>query len=306
MLSIIELWVIECRHLSSRCAKSVKEEASAPEDQDIASLRSIPFVKMRLFQNSKYLISLIATLSCTSLLPIVSSYDEVCDEETGLCSVTPNMNPTELLEAYPDILSDEPPENKNILCPLVRIAKRYGLFGDDSLVAIPEALRAIGVLGTAPNMKFAGFGVIISVSQTFQFLSLPGFVNIEALHKTAISHDCGLQFAKGATATDDEYRNSTLSKLAELTDDDGHLSLDDLNVVKKSICEEQGVESTMIGRGEMVFIYTLLGGTARGYIEYSDVERFLYSKLPMIIGEVEFPKFLDAPELSDTFVLSEN
>eukprot|EP00594_Rhizosolenia_setigera_P000941 CAMPEP_0178939820 /NCGR_PEP_ID=MMETSP0789-20121207/433_1 /TAXON_ID=3005 /ORGANISM="Rhizosolenia setigera, Strain CCMP 1694" /LENGTH=110 /DNA_ID=CAMNT_0020618725 /DNA_START=440 /DNA_END=769 /DNA_ORIENTATION=+ len=110
---------------------------------------------------------------------------------------------------------------------------------------------------------------------------------MEALHKTAISHQCGIHFAKGATVIDDETRNSTLSKLAELADDDGHLSLDDIAEVKYSICEEQGqgVEITFFGEAEMSLLYTFLGGAVRGYVEYSDVERFLYSKFPMMIGE---------------------
>eukprot|EP00594_Rhizosolenia_setigera_P019317 CAMPEP_0178956392 /NCGR_PEP_ID=MMETSP0789-20121207/10220_1 /TAXON_ID=3005 /ORGANISM="Rhizosolenia setigera, Strain CCMP 1694" /LENGTH=254 /DNA_ID=CAMNT_0020638299 /DNA_START=76 /DNA_END=840 /DNA_ORIENTATION=+ len=253
---------------------------------------------MKLFRNSKYFIGLLATLSC--LLPFVSSYDEVCDEETGLCSVSPYLNPTELLEVYPDILSDEPPENKNILCPFVRLVERYGLIGNDFMpdqVTFTKCLSAIRLLGTVPNAELTGFGVLISVSQTFQFLSWPGFVNMEALHKTAISHDCGFQFAKSATATDDEYRNSTLSKLADLADDDGHLSFDDIAEVKYAICEEQGVdEITYFGEGEMSLLYSFLGGAVRGYVEYSDVERFLYSKFPMMIGEIEN---IDFPEPSD-------
>jgi len=172
---------------------------------------------------------------------------------------------------------------------------RYGIIGP-SHASINKLLLAMNSLGSRPNERVFGVCAVVSLEQTFKLASLPWFVNLEALHlSTTIAHDCGIQFAKGASEIDDYTRNSTLTKLAELADDNGHLSINDIAEVKYSICEEQGVESTLVGRGEMVLLFTFLGGEIRGYVEYSDVERFLYTKLPMTVGHssstlLEFPE----------------
>lgn len=54
---------------------------------------------------------------------------------------------------------------------------------------------------------------------------------------------------------------------------------------------QQGVESTLMGRAEMVLLFTFLGGEIQGYVEYSDVERFLYTKLPMTVGLITVVHF---------------
>lgn len=236
-----------------------------------------------------------------SLVSIVAGYDEVCDEETGFCSVSPYLDPKQLLEAYPDILSDDPPENANILCPYLRLLERYGIIGNDFMpkfVSSNKILSALKVLGTNPNKLAVVVCLTVSLEQTTNFVSLPWFVNLEALHLSpSIAHDCAFTFAKGATVVEDITRNSTLSKLAELADDSGRLTMENIADVKYAICKEQGVEITDPEKGELILMYELLGGGVQGYIEYSDMERFLYTKLPMVIGE--FALLVGFPEPSD-------
>lgn len=77
-----------------------------------------------------------------------------------------------------------------------------------------------------------------------------------------------------------------MAALTVLQNGDGYVTLEDLRQVKDDICAQQGVSSTSPGRSEVNLIWTFLGGEVRGFIETSDVERFLNGKLPLMLGEI--------------------
>ncbi|MCG8673312.1 MAG: hypothetical protein MI867_28240 [Pseudomonadales bacterium] len=189
----------------------------------------------------------------------------------------------QIVEAYPSVVDDAVPENKNVLCPFLRLIERSGLWEGE----------------TDPDTSTIAVSTVVDGTEEFGCSSLfcntlanptaaaqpgPGGVNIEALHTAAgFAHECGLTFAFEGTEVDDATRQSTLDQLFELSDENGHLSYNDILSVKLSICESQNVEITALGEGEMKLIFAYLGGLDRGYVTYDDVERFLFAKLPETI-----------------------
>ena len=124
----------------------------------------------------------------------------------------------------------------------------------------------------------------VSTGQVSTATSITRSVNLESLHTAlGVAHDCGLAFSKGNHEVNEAHRAKTLRALASLQDKEGHLQYEDLVSVKESICASQGVANTFAGKTEMKLIYSFLGGNVRGFIDYSDVERFLHAELPLTI-----------------------
>jgi hypothetical protein len=189
------------------------------------------------------------------------------------CERSPILTAQQLVDAYPNVgPNSSRAENTDILCPFLRLIERSGLFDDQDDLVIPaadvaDAARIFGcsktncqTIATATGTAQAGFGG----------------VDLEALHAAfGISHECGLTYEFNGTSVSDEVRTNTLDRLAELADENGHLVYQDLETVKLEICDAQGVGSTLIGMGEVQLIYAYLGGSDNGYIQHSDVVRFL-------------------------------
>eukprot|EP00549_Striatella_unipunctata_P024026 CAMPEP_0118695370 /NCGR_PEP_ID=MMETSP0800-20121206/13135_1 /TAXON_ID=210618 ORGANISM="Striatella unipunctata, Strain CCMP2910" /NCGR_SAMPLE_ID=MMETSP0800 /ASSEMBLY_ACC=CAM_ASM_000638 /LENGTH=143 /DNA_ID=CAMNT_0006594127 /DNA_START=144 /DNA_END=571 /DNA_ORIENTATION=+ len=78
----------------------------------------------------------------------------ICDEESGLCSVH-GHDPKDLLNAFPNILStNPPPENIEILCPFLRMAERHGVL--DSVIITPKQTDdALLVFGGGASSRFS-------------------------------------------------------------------------------------------------------------------------------------------------------
>ena len=92
-----------------------------------------------------------------------------------------------------------------------------------------------------------------------------------------ISHDCGFTFEKsaGQNGVSKARLESTLAKLLGRADANGHLVYQDILDTKNEICSEEGVVISPPGLIEAQLIFAYLGGVEQGYVEYSDIERFL-------------------------------
>jgi hypothetical protein len=197
------------------------------------------------------------------------------------CSDAPDRD--DLVARYPDVESGSPrPENKEVLCPFLRMIERSGLFDNEESSVIPY-----GVLSGATaefgcgSVECRTVAQIASVGQ-----GNPAGVDIENLHESGlIAHDCGLTFELGGTSISDTVRNATLARLAEFADENGRLVYTDLQAVKLEICEAQGVDISGAGNLEVRLIFAYLGGVDRGYILHSDVVRFLHASMPETITE---------------------
>ncbi len=79
-----------------------------------------------------------------------------------------------------------------------------------------------------------------------------------------------------------------MESLRALEDEEGHLTLENLQLVKTEIAQQRQVGITIPSALETGFVWTICGGAVRGYVETSDVERFLAGHLPYTIGEPDF------------------
>lgn len=199
-----------------------------------------------------------------------------------LAACTPPVPPTsdELITQFPSVgPSSTRDENPKILCPFQRMLERSGLYDAEldsditvSTTTVADASETFGcnssTCGAVANQVAVGQGHA-------------GAIDLEMLHDAgAISHECGLTFANGGTEVSEAVRNSTLARLLELADSEGHLVYDDLFTVKQEICAAQGVNRTAAGTLETKLIFAYLGGVENGFITYTDVERFLHAEMP--------------------------
>ncbi|NRA65373.1 MAG: hypothetical protein HRU19_12880 [Pseudobacteriovorax sp.] len=214
------------------------------------------------------------------------------DCSSGNCIEATEILREELAVKYPSIDTDtERAENKKILCPFLRMLERTGMFDAEkkeqsaltvSIIKIAKAAREF----SCSIVACGGVATIVSGGQLTQLSTHPGQVNLEALHKAVgIAHECGLTFAKNATIIDDDTRANTLAALHRRADGEGKLRFADLQEVKQKICDTQGVKISSAGNLEIALIYSFLGGNDRGFVDYSDVERFLHAQLPETIGK---------------------
>ena len=195
----------------------------------------------------------------------------------------------ELLAKYPGLDGSERPENPKILCPFHRMLERAGIYDMSTdgpgplLVGVLKITHAAREFG-CKIVQCGAVATLVSGGQLATGTSVFANVNLESLHTAlGVAHDCGLTFAKGGQEVNDAHRAETLAALASLQDEDGHLRFEDLVAVKENVCAAQGVENTFAGKTEMKLIYSFLGGNVRGFIDYSDVERFLHAELPLTV-----------------------
>ncbi len=201
------------------------------------------------------------------------------------------LNRAEFAEKFPAIEEgSSQPENKAIVCPFHRMLERAGLYnkevgmGGRLLVSISKITTLAKQWGCA--IKECGLvATAVSAGQVTNLSTNPGFANLGALHRAlGVSHECGFTFAKGGSVVSDEQRATSLSRLEDLADSEGRLTFDNLNTVKKQICEEQGEVNTFASQVEVKLIYSFLGGKDRGFVDYDDVVRFFHAELPKTIS----------------------
>ncbi len=204
----------------------------------------------------------------------------------------------ELRNDYPNIDDDTSrDENRKILCPFHRLMERAGKY--DNLPAsfqnqvivkistLVAAAKEFGckITGCKTIAHFASLGQNSSLKDRKLDFARLGRVNVTRLHKAkGLAHNCGLTFEKNGVEISNKRRNLTLSKLkkmAQANQPSGTLILSDIQKIKEDICKLENVKSTIAGRFEMKLIFKYLGGDDRGFIEYSDVERFLHAKMPL-------------------------
>lgn len=171
-------------------------------------------------------------------------------------------------------------ENKQVLCPFVRMLERSGIFDSEvatkptKTVSVKSLVTAAQDFGCAP-LECSSVANVASVGQ-----GSPG-VDIERLHEAGpLSHECGLTFGFGEIVVSDVVRQATLDRLAQLADANGNLVYNDLKTVKLEICTAQGVNITLAGETEVKLIFAYLGGVENGNIPLSDVERLLHATMP--------------------------
>lgn len=181
-------------------------------------------------------------------------------------------------------------ENKEILCPFWRLIERSGSLdaldkakGSDVVISILNIARKAKEFG-CKFVECASVATLVSAGQQTHIETMNiASVNITKLHNArGIAHDCGLTFEKGGAKVSNKRRSQTLSRLEALSvKNQGRLVLADLMQVKKQICSDEGVEMSAPGKLEVGLIFSFLGGKDRGFIEYTDVERFLNAKMPL-------------------------
>lgn len=188
------------------------------------------------------------------------------------------------------------PENKRVMCPFLRLMESSGAFAKDATELANRLTAKIEV----PIKKLAdtafGFGceggcrevaTLVAIAQQLQ-IPFHSFntVDITNLHRAKpISHGCGLTFASGGSEVDDTRRAETLASLKAIADakpgdQNGHLEYKDLYAVKINTCNKEKVVISGPEQTEVDLIYAYLGGPDRGFVDYSDVELFLNTKLP--------------------------
>jgi hypothetical protein len=207
----------------------------------------------------------------------------------------------ELRNDYPNIDDGSTRlENKKILCPFHRLMERAGKYDSSAaasvtgqiLVKVADLVAAAEefgckVSGCKPVAHAVSAGQNTHLKDRAAKVAQFGKVNVTRLHKArGIAHDCGLTFEKGGEVVSDARRDLSLQKLKALADakpqaEKGTLLLADIQQVKQEICALEGSKSTFAGEFEMKLIFNYLGGNDRGFIEYSDVERFLHAKMPL-------------------------
>lgn len=183
-------------------------------------------------------------------------------------------------------------EKKEILCPFWRLIERSGTLdainkskNSDVIISIRNIVKKATEFGC----EWIGCGAVatlVSAGQmTHRGTTKLFSVNISKLHRAkGVAHECGLTFEKGGKVVSDKKRAETLAKLKTISDSNstpGILSKEDLMSVKLQICKDQGVKITKAGSVEVGLIYSFLGGKDRGFIEYTDVERFFHAKMPL-------------------------
>ena len=188
----------------------------------------------------------------------------------------------QLATQYPEVTDNSVAENKNIMCPFLRMIARTGLYDtDDESGVLSQATVVAGTTEFGCNSVFCtGLAGTTGAKQGFN-----GDIDIEDLANVPdISHECGLTFAFGSKQVQDVIREDTLDRLFALTDAEGNLTFDDLMSVKLDICAEQGVTITDLGEGEVKLIFAFLGGVDRGFVSFADVDAFLHARLPETIS----------------------
>ena len=204
----------------------------------------------------------------------------------------------DLMHDYPNITDNSiRAEKKEILCPFQRMLERAGVYDTKkpqnnsqiiiSIVRIANKSREFGckIFGCKTVAHVVSAGQLSYIRETLSGGAKLGKVNLSRLHMArGIAHQCGLTFAKGGIEVSDAARASTLSRLEQISASNspvGLLSLEDLMTVKREICKAQNVSMSKPGEFEVGLIYKYLGGEDRGFIEYTDVERFLHAKMPL-------------------------
>jgi len=216
-----------------------------------------------------------------------------CDDNSGLCSVNPRLNVTKLLQDFPTILDDDSmPKEIEIMCPILRLARRSGALPEsmmDPHYSIPSIVSALSDnFGFSLRTRALAFGVATAMSsgQVATFSTYPGFVNLDRLYNVlAGSHASGFTFDGNSTTVSKEITQQTMRALSQLEDADGHLTFEDLQVVKVYAAESRDVSVSRVSGFEAGFVWTFCGGDERGYVETSDVERFLNGQLPLTVGQ---------------------
>lgn len=195
----------------------------------------------------------------------------------------------ELRQKYP-LIDDgsSRDEKKEILCPFWRMIERSGSL--DALDQVKKSDVVISIYNLGKKAKEFGcqwfecstVATLVSAGQkTHAGVTNIGSVNLSKLHTArGVAHDCGLTFEKGGEKVSKKRRDQTLSRLKSLTKQ-GRLELKDLMSVKLQTCKDEGVKISTPGELEVKLIYSFLGGKDRGFIEYTDVERFLNAKMPL-------------------------
>mmetsp|Transcript_17905 Transcript_17905/g.27385 ORF Transcript_17905/g.27385 Transcript_17905/m.27385 type:complete len:270 (-) Transcript_17905:158-967(-) len=223
----------------------------------------------------------------------------ICDEESGLCSVH-GHDPKDLLNAFPNILSPElqPPENIEILCPFLRMAERQGVL--DSIIITPQQTDdALVAYGSSLTSRSAYAVIHRSISgaqrippSSVSTISWPE-VDLTALSQASyVTHECAFSWNNDGTyLATEEYRNLTMALVKKRANEEGRLmSFSDIVDARNEICDElQGGEErpSTIHTMELNAAWNFLGG-ARGYVEYSDWERFFFGLMPMTYGDFTF------------------
>lgn len=267
----------------------------SPHDKLVALQENRPFVSKAtaiidaVDHNKDRLAMKIRLISIGLALVAATISAQDCDDDTGFCSFLPSISPREILSKYPKLLDDSITGNDEIVCPYLRMLARNDVLIHKILFPQTENIKLL-LSALKLGMPFSGLAVILLVSaaQTIGFSGLPGHVNLNRLWQVPfISHECGLSFAKGGQRFDASTTDRTIAKLQALADGNGRVSFDNLKTVKLEICAEQGVGITGTGQLELSLTWSYCAGPERGYVEVSDVRRFLYGYLPKTLGDPE-------------------
>lgn len=246
----------------------------------------------------------------------------VCATEAQLPSDLKNLNYgpscSEVTAKFPEILTDKPAENKQVICPFLRMVERTGVWKDEVKHNMAEAVQSSAIVPLRlKNLlaKVLEFGcgdsgcrpVAVGVSAGQQGMS-PDKINEDSIvdigrlaDARGTAHDCGYTFGLGETAMNPARRAKTLEMLKARAKNGVELGVNDLVEVKKAWCKVDYEEAkrtslsrlknkideanqTLVFSGadtvEFLLIFSFLGGVERGHIRYEDVEDFLHARMP--------------------------
>lgn len=206
----------------------------------------------------------------------------------------------ELVEAYP-ILDDSNNRTANslILCPFLRLIERSGRLDDyvdddNNIISVGDLKDATSDFGCDTTTACGAVVDTVSAGQEFRDgVSFSWFnpfrtrtVDLERLWDAPpISHECGFTFEplEAAQQGVSSLRVSETLASLEARSSNGTLVYQDLLNTKNEICESEGVTATAAGILEAQLTFAFLGGVDRGFVDFSDVERFLQadSEMPL-------------------------
>jgi len=202
----------------------------------------------------------------------------------------------ELLRKYPGLADSQlaqRAENPKILCPFHRLIERAGIYDshrskgsdENSLFISIQKIAQIAQDFGCSLLNCGGAATAASTGQLLTHSTEAGYVNLLQLHRAVgAAHDCGFTFALGGSAVSEKTRQNTLAILKTFADEKGRVGLEDLNMLKTLRCKIQGATLTIPDQIEVDLIYTFLGGSERGYVDYDDVVRLFYAELPRTLG----------------------
>ncbi len=206
-------------------------------------------------------------------------------------SISMTGRASELAQQFPSIApGSQAPVDHEVKCPFVRLMERAHLIGRGkvSILALAKGADKLGLRGLEAFLvaTLTSFGQVkheFNQKGLLASLKFLGYVDIDRLQDAdGVAHD--------DLFSTDLY--TTLKDLKAIADtQDGKLYAHDLADKKSTIAAALRMSVGNASQTENKLPYVLLGGLKNGYIQYTDLERFLaYTELPENMADTNITK----------------